>query len=336
MYATSDLTNTVIQRISTGAAAPELPRRAFIRAAGAASLGLLLPAASRSAERYPQKAIKIVVAYTPGGDTGIVADAFSKYLAKKLGVPSFVEYKPGATGFIGTNDVIHSDPDGYTLLVAPNSVAIAPHLIKSYDVVHGLTPIARLIDQPIIVVVNTKFGINSIKELVARAKEGKLAGFASPGHGSTMHIMGELFNKVAGMNLQEIPYKGTMPAITDLVGGQVPLMYTTLHPVRQFLQSGQLKALAITSARRASFLPDVPTFAEVGYPQVDIDTWQALFGPANLPREIVNRLNAEANAYLADRETWVQLEGWAMDPAGGVPRSSCASGWGATMPATAA
>jgi len=265
--------------------------------------------------RFPRnKIVKIVVAYPPAGDTGILGQLIAELLSAQWGSNVMVEYKPGATGIIGTRDVIANAPDGYTLLVAPNSVAIAPHLTPSYDVLKDLTPIAKLIDQPIIAVVNSASGVTDLRTLVQKAKAGALPGYASPGHGSTMHIVGELFNQVAGMQLQEIPYKGTMPAITDLVGGQVPLMYTTLNPVQNFLKTGQLRAIGVIAPQRVPFLPQVPTFAESGYPQVDISTWQALLGPANMPAALVQQINHSVNAALQTPKAKALLQQWAMQP----------------------
>ncbi|RZJ00631.1 MAG: tripartite tricarboxylate transporter substrate binding protein, partial [Rubrivivax sp.] len=268
---------------------------------------------------YPSRPITIVVAYPAGGDTDALARFMGEKLSARLGQPVVVDNRAGAAGAIGTTYVSKAAPDGYTLLLAPNTVAITPHVTSgvNYDVRNDLTPIVQLISQSLFVMSHPAAGANTMAELVGSAKAGKITSYASPGNGSPMHILGELFNKSAGVKLTQVPYKGGAPAIGDVVAGHVPMMYMTLAPVAQYASSGRLKVLAVADAQRSPFQPTVPTLSELGYKDADVGAWQGLFGPKGMPPEVVRLLNQHSNEILRTPEAMERMKGLAQVPVGG-------------------
>ncbi|WP_423194634.1 Bug family tripartite tricarboxylate transporter substrate binding protein [Cupriavidus sp. H18C2] len=305
---------------------PNLVRRVVLGAIGAAigTAALLSTAPSIAKGNYPGKPITIVVAYPAGGDTDVLARLMAEKLAGRLKQSVVVENRTGAAGTIGSAYVARAAPDGYTLLLAPNTVSIAPLVLKagtgaSYDVLNDLTPIAELGTQSLFVVVNKNSGIGKMSDLVARAKAGKLETYATPGNGSPMHIMGELFNKSANVKISQVPYRGTAPAIVDVLGGQVPMTYVTYGAVAQYVGNGTLVPLAVADQKRSPFAPNVPTLAELGYKDVEIGAWQALLGPKNLPPEIVRLLNGHVNEILKQPDVVARMATIAVTPVGGEP-----------------
>lgn len=269
------------------------------------------------AQSYPSKPITIVVAYPAGGDTDILARILAEKLTARLGQPVVVENRTGSSGVIGATFVSRSQPDGHTLLLAPNTIAITPHVLQSssakLNAAQDLTPITQLASQSLFVVVEKSTGISSIKELIAANKAGKVSTYASPGAGSPMHVLAELFDKATGTKIQQVPYRGSAPAIADLVGKHVPLMYSTLGPMEQHLKAGNLLALAVADPVRSPFLPQVPSLTELGYPSVQVGAWQALFGPKNMAPAVVALLNQHCNEILkmpdiADRMTSMSIQ----------------------------
>jgi tripartite-type tricarboxylate transporter receptor subunit TctC len=290
--------------------------------AAAYSLCAALPA--HAADAYPSKPITLMVAYPAGGDSDVLARLLGDKLTGMLKQPVVVENRTGAAGMIGTSFVAKAKPDGYTLLVAPNTVVISPLVIQAagatgYDVTRDLTPIVQLGRQSLFVVVTGASGVRSAQALVAGARAGAIPSYASPGNGSPMHILGELFNKSTGVKIAQVPSRGSVPAVADMVGGHVQMMYSTLGPVSQFLPSGKLVPVAVADSRRSSFLPDVPTLAEQGIKDAEVGAWQAVLGPKGLPPELVQRLNAAINEVLKMPDVIERLAALAVEPAGGSP-----------------
>ncbi|SDD88560.1 Tripartite-type tricarboxylate transporter, receptor component TctC [Cupriavidus sp. YR651] len=289
---------------------------------GATALLAALPAMAQGS--YPNKPITIVVAYPAGGDTDVLARLMAEKLGTRLKQSVVVENRTGAAGTIGSAYVARAAADGYTLLVAPNTVSIAPLVLKAgtganYDVQNDFTPIAQLGTQSLFVVVNKNSGIAKMSDLVARAKAGKLETYATPGNGSPMHIMGEMFNKSASVKLSQVPYRGTAPAIVDVLGGQVPMTYVTYGAVAQYVGNGSLVPLAVADQKRSPFAPNVPTLGELGYKDVEIGAWQALMGPKNLPADIVRTLNGHINDILKQPDVVAKMATIAVTPVGGEP-----------------
>ncbi|MBN9411843.1 MAG: tripartite tricarboxylate transporter substrate binding protein [Burkholderiales bacterium] len=268
---------------------------------------------------WPARPITLVVAYPAGGDTDALARLVGEKLSARIGQPVVVDNRAGAAGAIGTTYVSRAAADGYTLLLAPNTVVITPHVNTSaaYDPVGGLTPVAQLISQSLFVMVHPGAGVNSMQELVAAAKAGRITSYASPGNGSPMHILGELFNKSAGVSITQVPYKGGAPAIADVVAGHVPMMYMTLAPVAQYVNAGRLKVLAVADPQRSPFLPNVPTLAEQGFRDADVGAWQALFAPRGLPSDLVRVLNQHVNEIIRLPDVAERMKSLAQVAAGG-------------------
>jgi tripartite-type tricarboxylate transporter receptor subunit TctC len=253
---------------------------------------------------YPDRIIKIVVPFAPGGGTDVVARTLAQEMAKDLGVSVMVDNKPGAGTIIGTQTVATSEPDGYTLLMGTFANAVNPGLYAKlpYDQHRDFAAVALVARSFSLVVVNPKSPIHSIKDLIAaaRAEPDKLS-YGTYGTGTSAHLAGELFKHMAGVNLTTVPYKGSAPAITDLIGGQIQVMFTTVASAASLVEGGQLHALAVTSAERSSAFPNLPTVAEAGVPGYDAEAWYGLFAPAKTPPEIIERLNkAAANAVRAE------------------------------------
>ncbi|QRQ84030.1 Bug family tripartite tricarboxylate transporter substrate binding protein [Cupriavidus oxalaticus] len=290
----------------------------------AAAASVLCTGTALAQGAYPSKPITIVVAYPAGGDVDVLARMFAEKLAPRLKQSVVVENRTGAAGTIGSAYVARANPDGYTLLLAPNTVAIAPLVLRAgtgatYDVQHDFTPIAQIGTQSLFVVVNKGTGITKVSDLVARAKSGKVETYATPGNGSPMHIMGELFNKSAGIKISQVPYRGLAPAIVDVIGGQVPVTYVTYGAVAQYVGNGSLVPLAVADLKRSPFAPNVPTLAELGYKDVEIGAWQALLGPKNMPADMVRTLNAHINDILKMPDVVARMATIAVTPAGGEP-----------------
>lgn len=299
-----------------------ISRRTLLAAVAAGAL-CAAPALVQ-AQAYPNKQINIIVSFPPGGDTDALARVFAEKLAARTGQSVVVENKTGASGTIGNSYVAKAAPDGYTLLFTPNTFATAPLVLKpgtgaTYDPLNDFTPIILAGTQSLFLVANTASGIKSVSELVAAAKSGKITNYASPGSGSPMHILGAMFNKAAGTNVAQIAYRGSGPATVDLVGGQIPFMYTTLGPVAQHIATGKLVNLAVADARRSPLAPNVPTLAEVGIKDVEVGAWQGFMGPKGLPADIVKVLNGHINEILKMPDVLARMTTLALVPAGGEP-----------------
>ena len=249
------------------------------------------------AQPFPSRPIRLVVPFPPGGPTDIVARPLAQMLGESLKQSVIVDNRGGAGGLIGADLVAKSPPDGYTLLmgtVGTNAINGALYRKLPYDPVRDFTPITLVASAPIAVVVNPRAGIASVKDLIAQAKSnpGKMS-FGSAGNGTPGHLTGEMFATAARVSLQHVPYKGSAPAITDLLGNQIPMMFDPLQSVIQHVRSGKLRALAISGRNRSPALPDVPTLGEAGVKDFESTAWWAVFGPANVPAEIARTLRNE-------------------------------------------
>jgi tripartite-type tricarboxylate transporter receptor subunit TctC len=276
------------------------------------------------AQAWPAKTVTLIVSYPPGGDSDALARVFAEKLGQRIGQQVVVENRPGASGTIGNALVAKAAPDGYTLLWTPSTIATATLVLKAgtgaqYDVLNDFTPVFHAGNQSLFVVVNTASGITNLKDMVSAVKAGKLPTYASPGSGSPMHILGEMFNKSAGVKIQQVPYRGSAPAITDLVGGHVNMSYTTLGPVTPHVLTGKLRTLAVADSKRSPLAPEVPTLAELGFRDSEIGAWQGVFAPKGLSADIVRTLNGHFNEILKMTDVQARMTQLALVPLGGEP-----------------
>ena len=269
----------------------------YLIAALAAVFGLIASHGAL-AQAFPSKPIRIICPFPPGGGVDITARAIGLELAKSMGQPVTVENKPGAGGNIGAAETARSAPDGYTLFLTLNSLhSISPLLYSKlpFDAMKDFAFITPLVAFSNVLIVNPGASAKSVQELIAQAKAqpGKLT-YASSGNGTNVHLVGELFRSTAGVDIVHVPYKGSAPALTDMLGGNVTMMFETIPFAISQIKSGKLRALAVTSAKRSPLMPDVPTLAESGLPGFDTIAWYGLIAPAGTPRDVVMKLNAEA------------------------------------------
>jgi tripartite-type tricarboxylate transporter receptor subunit TctC len=271
---------------------------------------------------YPSKPIKIVVPYPPGGFNDTLGRTLAAKFSEAWGQPTFVENKPGGNTLIGSDYVAKSAPDGYTLLVVAFPFAVTPSLIKDmpYDTLRDFAPVILAAQSPNLLVVNPQLPVKSVGELVALAKSqpGKLS-YASTGNGSSNHISMELFKNMAGVDILHVPYKGSAPAVTDLIGGQVAVMFDNVPNVLPQVKAGRLRGLATSGTKRTPLAPDLPTVAESGVPGYEVMVWFGLVAPAGTPREIVQKLNAETLKILAMPDVRERFLAQGVEPVGGTP-----------------
>jgi tripartite-type tricarboxylate transporter receptor subunit TctC len=258
-----------------------------------------------AADAYPGKPVRIVVPFAAGGAIDIIVRASAQQLSKELGQQMLIDNRPGAGGNIGADIVAKSAADGYTLLAGTSAThGVNPTLYAKlpYDARRDFVPIAHIAGVPNVLVVTPASGIRSLDDLVrqARANPGKLS-YGSAGSGTSLHLAGELFRSEARVDLLHVPYKGAAPATTDLLGGQITMMFNTVPVALPLIRSGKLTALAVTARQRHFALPDVPTFAEKGYTSVESSTWVGLFAPAGTPREIVDKVAQALERALRDK-----------------------------------
>ena len=279
-----------------------MKRRQFLASGSAA---LLAGATGRifAQGKYPERPVTIIVPTSPGGTTDFTARLISEPLSRGLGQPVVIDNRPGGSGNIGNQMVARAKPDGYTLLMAYSGYQVAnPHLFKKagWDPIKDFTPVAMVTRAPQVIAAKASLPASNLRELIAYAKAhpGQL-NFASSGNGSIQHIAGELFKQLTGTQITHVPYKGSGPAVQDLLGGQVDLFITTPSAVVNQIKAGKLKGLAVTSPKRLASLPQVPTAAESGLNNFNLDSWFALYAPAGTPADIVERLNAEIKKILA-------------------------------------
>ena len=306
-----------------------LPRRSLPAGLWRLAVGALLAfsalaaAPMAGAQAYPAKPIRIVVPFPPGGATDILARAVAQKLTDAWGQAVVVDNRPGAGGNIGSEIVAKAAPDGYTLemgTVGTHAINASLYAKMPYDHVKDFAPVILVAGVPNVLVVNPSLPVSSVQELIAYAKAnpGKL-NFAWSGSGTSIHLAGELFKVMAGVQMTHIPYKGSAPALQDLIGGQVQLMFDNLPPSLPHIKAGKLRALAVTSATRSSALPDTPTIAESGLPGFEASSWFGVLAPAGTPPAIIARLNAEIGAWLASAEAKEKMLALGANIGGGSP-----------------
>ena len=299
-----------------------MKRTTFLSIATASLLAALLPGAAH-AQGYPNKPIRLIVPYAPGGATDIIGRAAAAELTKTMGQQVILENRPGAGGNLGAEQVARSAPDGYTLLVSPRSLhGITPFLYTKlpYDPNKDLAPVIVLGSFANVLVMNPSIKANSVSELVAliKASPGKFT-YASSGSGSTIHLSGEMFKSMLNLDIAHVPYKGSSPALTDLMGGQVSIMFDNIPSAITFIRSGKLKPLATTGPTRSSSLPELPTMIEAGFPGYISTAWFGIVAPAGTPKEIIARINAEGQKVTKSPDFIKRMNELGYDIVGGSP-----------------
>ena len=279
-----------------------LVKQTLMAVAGFMCCAALLPSLA-FAQTYPTKPVTIIVSYPAGGDTDVIARVFAERLGARFGQQFVVENKPGASGTIGNAIVAKAPADGHTLLFTPSTISTALLVLKpgsgaAYDTLADFTPIMQVGSQPLYLFTNNTSGIKNVKDLIDAAKADKVKTYGSPGSGSPMHVLGEMFNRSTGTKLQQVPYRGTGPVVTDLVGGHLSFAYSTLGPMAQHIASGKVVNLAIADSKRSVLSPDVPTLTEAGVKDADITAWIGVMGPKGMPAGTVSALNAAMNDIL--------------------------------------
>ena len=286
----------------------KLPRRKFLHlAAGAAVLRGALGFAW--AQAYPVRPVRVILQTAPGGTADIVGRLIGQWLSERLGQPFVVENRPGASGNIGTEAVVRATPDGYTLLIVASNNAINPSLYDklNFNFLRDIVPVAGIMRTPMVMEVNTASPIKSVPEFIAYAKAnpGKM-NFASGGIGFATHLAGELFEAMTGVHMVHVPYRGQAPALTDLLGGRVQAVFDPVSSSLSHIRAGELRPLAVTTSTRSEALPDIPTVGDF-VPGYEASVWFGVGGPRNTPAEVVDKLNREINAGLADPRIKAQL-----------------------------
>jgi len=297
------------------------------RLLAALAAALLVPGlacgTAEAQQPYPNRPIRLIVPYPPGGPTDIIGRTVNERLGKRLGQQVVVDNRGGAASVIGAEIAARSPPDGYTLLVAgaPHAIGMSLYKKLNYDLAKDLAPISNLATYPSAIVVHPSLPVKSVKDLMAlaRSRPGQL-NFGSAGSGSPNHLAIELFKTMAKVSMVHVPYKGgSGQMVGDLLAGQVQLASIGLPPAMPYIKSGRLRVIAVTGARRSALLPDAPTVAEAGLPGFDVTSWYGMFGPAALPRELVNKVNTDIAAVLASSDVKERLATSGADPAPSTP-----------------
>jgi tripartite-type tricarboxylate transporter receptor subunit TctC len=292
------------------------------------TLGMCLvaaaPAAWSQAANYPNRPIKLIVPFGPGGFTDVVARVLGQKLGQAMNTSFVIENKPGAGSTIGTAEVAKAAPDGYTLVMISTTHTVSPWIYKSipYDPLKGFTPVSKLVDSAYVLLAHPKVPANNVRELIAlaRAQPDKLT-YASSGNGSSQHLMGGMFEALAGVQMKHVPYRSSAGAANDLVAGIVDLSFAGVPNALAQVPAGRLKALAVTTPKRVAQLPDVPTLQEAGVSGYEGSVWLALLAPPNTPREIVTRLNAELAKVMAQPDTRKALNDAGVEPSLSTPEA---------------
>ena len=297
-------------------------RRAVL-AGGVAALAMPFIGSARAQANWPNKFVKVVIPFAPGGTTDILGRLMAQKLSEEYGQQFVVENKAGAGGNIGGDSVAKADPDGYTLLIGtPGPHVINQYIYKNqpYDGAKDLAPVVTIARVPNLITVNLDVKANTLQEFIALAKSqpGKLS-FATPGNGSTGHVATELLMSMAGIKLIHVPYRGSAPAITDVMGGRVEMSLDNLPAVLPFVEGGKLRPLAVTTEKRWPALPNVPTVAEAGVPGYEASSWFTIAAPAKTPADIINRINKSVNTYMKDQAVADRMRTLGSDPVGGSP-----------------
>jgi tripartite-type tricarboxylate transporter receptor subunit TctC len=299
---------------------PHPTRRQLLLAAAASPFATWLPA---HAQDWPVHPLRLIVTFAPGGGADFAARNVGTRLGELLGQPVLVDNRAGGGGLIGNDVVAKAAPDGYTLLLgAAGPLTVAPHLYAKvpYDTLRDLVPVAHIASTPFVLVVNPSVPANTLAELTALAKAspGKLT-FGSSGTGGAPHLAGELYQKMAGIRMIHVPYKGLSPAITDLIGSQIQALFADTGLVVQHIKAGKLKAIAVTGAHRTAQLPDVPTMQEAGLPGYLAGSWYGVLAPNGTPASVIAKVNADVNAAIANPEVQKQLLAQGMEPGPATP-----------------
>ena len=289
-------------------------------AAGAALI--LCCASAGAAEIYPGKPIRVIVPFAPGGGTDMIARVLMQEASGPLGAPIVIDNRGGAGGVVGTELGVRAPADGYTLTLGSGSYATSAALSDlTYDPVKDITPVILIGDSPFIMTVNPAVAANTLQDLIRLAKaKPKSLSYGTTGTGGITHLAVELFDMMAGTQMVQIPYKGTAPALNDVIGGQIPVMLGTAPSTLPHVRSKRLRALAVTSAKRSAFAPELPTVAEAGVPGYEAVTWYAVWGPKKLPAAVVARLNTELGRALTVPEIRRKFEVEALEIRGGRPQ----------------
>lgn len=291
-------------------------RRALLALAAApllaGSAGSAMAQTTPGSTAWPGKMIKLIVPFPPGGPTDTASRIVGQKLGERLKQPVLVDNRPGASGSIAALQVAKSEADGYTLMMLATPTLLAPHLYKKtgYDTIKDFTPVATVYDLPIVIVVNPTLlpDVTDLRKLIAHAKAQKdPMAYTSSGVGSFGHLSMELLKQMGSFDMNHVPYKGGVPAITDTIGGQVPVMYSDLVAALPFIKAGKLRAIAVGSPQRVVMLPDVATIAEQGFKGYDAVSWGGLLAPAGTPRPVVDRIAGEVRQILAEKDTQDRL-----------------------------
>ena len=291
--------------------------------AGALALGVSMAAGAAEQQKYPSKPVRVIVPYAPGGGVDILGRILSGSLTKTLGVQVIVDNHPGAGTIIGTEITTKAPADGYTLLFTNAALAANPALHRKlpYDTLSSIAPVCNVAGSYSVLVVHPSLPAHSVKALVALAKSTRGGlDYASAGTGSAIHLAMELFQSATHTKLVHVPYKGAGPALTDVVGGQVLMMFAATPSAVGYIKAGRLRALGVTSLHRLAVMPDVPTIAESGYPGFEVNNWYGMVAPAKTPAAIVTRLNEAINAGLATPDIQARIAALGAVPGGGTPQ----------------
>lgn len=272
-----------------------------------------------SAQSYPTRPVRVIVPFPPGGGSDFVGRFIAQKLGESLGQAVIVENKPGAGGNIGTVQGVRAPADGYTITLVASTYTVNPAVYKlDFDSVKDITPIVEISHGPLVVLVNKSLGVNTLQEFIALAKkQPNSIMYASAGKGSIIHAATELFDRMAGIKMVHVPYKGTGPALTDTIAGRTKIFFSSPESALPFVKSGQLKALAVTTSKRVAAFPGVPTVAEAGVPGYEVNLWYGLIAPAGVPQSIVEKLNKATNKILALPDTAQKLVNYGHVPTGG-------------------
>ena len=273
------------------------------------------------AQEWPNRPVRMVVAFAPGGSTDIAVRVLAERISPALGQPVLVENRPGASGNVAAEHVLKQPADGHVVLATADALASTPHLYKlAFDPAKDFEPVVQLTRQPVVLAAHPSTGVNTVAELIALAKSKPGLGYATSGAGSLQHMAGEWFAKLAGIQLTHVPYKGGGQAVTDLVGGQVPLGSLGNTPLLPHYRAGKLKILAQTTRTRSASLPEVPTYEEAGQRGLVLEQWLGLFLAAGAPPAAAARLNAEVGRALAESAVRERFAQYGLEPVGGTPQ----------------
>jgi tripartite-type tricarboxylate transporter receptor subunit TctC len=290
----------------------------------AALLAMAAPMTAAYAQAYPEHPIRFVVPYPPGGGTDVIARIVQGKLQTALGQNIVIDNKGGAGGSVGTDVVAKAPADGYTVLFTLNSHTVNPAIYAKlpFDTLKDFEPVGTVASLPQILVANPQFPANNVAELIAlaKARPGTLS-YASVGVGSPGHLAGELFKLRTGTQMTHVPYRGGGPAVSDVMGGQVPLLWVSIPAAAQFVKSGKLKALGVSTLKRSAAFPDVPTLQEAGVADFEVDSWYAMFVPAKTPKAVIDKLNRALNTTLQDADIRDKLLAQGSEAVGGTPEA---------------